>query len=180
MVSESRVIDNLANSNRRAVIFSPELEKKINNYLGPDKDFLNFSDFTLTACRCVLEQYQLQEMDKVYKKMTKDLSGEQIDWNLPFEPIDFLKKEKGSSGAKILVTFPKGLLVDLSRLAVLKGLRGPELIRYCLEYYLRQLENRKLMYAEEDAALIGALSQAQKDHLTKMGIIKRNKPPSDH
>lgn len=156
------------NPNRKAVICSIELRKKINRYIGQDKDFLNFSDFTLTACRYVLEMAYLQSLDAIHKSMMKEIFHKEANWSMPndpIEPVDFIQKETESSGDKTLVTFPKGLLNDLARLASEHNITVPVLMRYSLEYYLRELENRKQSYADVDDLLQEAMEEVLKKQL---------------
>ena len=157
--------------NRRTVICSPELKARIDKYVGKDNYFLTFSDFTLTACRFVVEQYHLQTMESVYRKMMKDLGRVEVQSSMPGEPIDlidFIRKEEKMTGSKTLVTFPKGLLDDLERLAP-SNTKLTELFRYCLEYYLRVFENRKESDKEVDDIFKEAIEEAYKKRLARKG-----------
>lgn len=142
--------------NRKAVICSQRLKDNINQYVGKDKDFLSFSDFTLTACRFVLEQHHLQTLEFAYRDALKSLTGKDVEWSMlqePIEPINFIRQEGESSGSKTLVTFPKGLVDDLTRMAMMNFIKFTDLVRYCLEYYLREYENRKKSDKRLDALL---------------------------
>lgn len=160
-----------ANPNRKAVICSSELKNKIEKYTGPDKDFFNFSDYTITACRYVLEMEYVQSFDEIRKSMLRDIFHKEVEWAAsyePIEPVDFIQKESESSGDKTLVTFPKGLLNDLSRVASKHDITVPGLVRYCLEYYLREYEYRKQSYADVDNILQEALEEVLKKRFLAM------------
>ena len=157
--------------NRKAVICSQNLKSKIDKYVGKNNYFLSFSDFTLTACRFVVEQYHLQTLESVYRKMMKDLAGREVQSSMPSEPIDlidFVRKEEEISGSKTLVTFPKGLLDDLTKM-VSPNSKLTELIRYCLEYYLRVFESRKESDREVEDLMADAINEAYRNRIYRNG-----------
>ena len=86
----------------------------------------------------------------------------------PIDLIDFIRKEEKMTGSKTLVTFPKGLLDDLERLAP-SNTKLTELFRYCLEYYLRVFENRKESDKEVDDLFKEAIEEAYKKRLARKG-----------
>lgn len=158
-----------ANPNRKAVMCSPTLVKKIAEFIGPDKDFFNFSDFTLCACRHVLELNFIQETEMTRIQMVKELFGKDTEPNLPFEPLTFqLEDNDTAPKEKTLVTFPEKLLKDLARVAYSNEITIPAAVRYCLDYYCRQFTIRKESDADVDRILEEAIHEAYRSRVKQL------------
>lgn len=146
-------------------------------YVGPDKEFINFSDFTIAACRYLIELDYIQlNLEVLNTTMELVLGPEKSKIPILFETIDFECKENVGPKTKTLITFPAGLITKIATFALDHGLPYTDVIRYALEYYYRQIKNRKEAEIEIKKNLDEAYIEAYKQVLEhRQMLYSKNK-----
>lgn len=127
---------------RKKVTLPTNMLLSISELISETQAYSSYSDFVTTACNYVIELDSAQESLLILEEMAEKLKhSEDTIRKKPFD-IDYkIEKLSGPTGS-VFITFPAGLVQQLNELAVRKRIKPTNLVRYCIQFYYQQINDR--------------------------------------